>query len=61
MPTSTQAIKLKFGRNKFGKRTERSLQTRLRFNKMSRDIVDEIIDQIYPSKIIPKVRFNFIS
>lgn len=42
---ATQAVKLKFGRNKSVKRIEHSLHTRIHFYKNSRDPVDETIDK----------------
>ena len=42
--TFTTAIKLTFGWNRFGKKTEYNLQTRTHFYKKSRDQVDKIID-----------------
>ena len=44
MSTFTAAIKLTFGWNRFGKKTEYNLQTRIHFYKKSRDQVDKIID-----------------
>ena len=43
---STQALKLKLGQDKFGKRTMYNLQTRINFRKKSHDQVDKIIDQL---------------
>ena len=43
---STQALKLKFRQDKFGKRTMYNLQTRINFQKKSHDQVDKIIDQL---------------
>ena len=40
--TSTQAIKLKFGRDKFAERTVYNLQARTHFSKKSRDQVDKV-------------------
>ena len=57
--TSTQAIMLTFGHNTFGKRTVCNLQTRIQFNKTSRYRLDKIVDQLFLSKSIPNVRFNF--
>ena len=59
--TSTQAMKLEFGRNKLGKRILCSLQIRIRLQKTSLDHVHEIIDELYLSKGILNVSFNFIS
>ena len=61
MSTSVQAMKLKFGRNKFHERKEWNLQTNIRFWKESRDQVDGIIDQLHLSTSIPIVSFNFVS
>ena len=48
------AIKLKFGRKKFGKRTVYNLQT------TSLDEIDKTIDQIHLSKAILNVSFKFM-
>ena len=57
----TSAIKLKFGGNRFGKRTMYNLQTRIQFQKKSssssNDQVDKIIDQLHLSKCIPNTNF----
>ena len=45
IPTSTQAIKFKFGRNQFGKKTMLNIQMRIRFYKNSREQIDEMIYQ----------------
>ena len=45
-----KAIKLTFGRNKFGKRTVQNLLTRKYFWKKSRDQIDKIIDRLYLQK-----------
>ena len=57
MLTSRQAMKLMFGR----KRAVRNLQNRLHFQKLSRDQVNENNKQLYLSKRIPDISFNFIS
>ena len=60
--TFKQAIKLTFGRNKFGRWTVFSLQTRIHFlEKVTYEQIDKIIDQFYLSKNIISVTFNFIS
>ena len=50
-------ISIKFGSNKFRKRTVWRLQTRIYFRKKSRDQAYEIIDQIHLTKSSP----NFTS
>ena len=49
-----------FGRNKFGKRVAKNFKTRICFQKMSRDQVDKIIDQLQLSKSIPKFQIHIM-
>ena len=58
--TLKQAIKLKFRRNEFRKKTVQNLQTSIHFLKKLRDQVDKIKDQFYLSKSILNVSFKFI-
>ena len=53
-------MKLTNEHNKFGKRTVQNLQTRTHFLKRSRNPADQIIDQLYLSKIIPNVSLKFL-
>ena len=55
-----RSMKLTNEHNKFGKRTVQNLQTRTHFLKRSRNPADQIIDQLYLSKIIPNVSFKFL-
>ena len=59
--TSTEAIKLKFGYDKFGEKTVNHLKAAIRFQKKPRDQVDKIIDQLNLSMRIPNVSLKFIS
>ena len=61
MSNFEQAIKMTFGRKKFGKGSVKNLKTRIYFQKKSRDQVVKNIDQLQLSKSIPNVSFKFIS
>ena len=58
MLASTQAMKLKLGRNKFDKRAVCNVQIRIWFWKNTYDQADEIFDQLHLSKIIPNVSLS---
>ena len=58
MLASTQAMKLKLGRNKFDKRAVCNEQIRICFWKNTYDQADEIFDQLHLSKIIPSVSLS---
>ena len=60
MPTFTQAMKLKLGRNQFDKRKVCDVQTRICLWKNTHNQTNEIIKQIDLSKIIPIVSFMVI-
>lgn len=58
--STTQSMKLKFGRNKFDKMTVSNVQTRIVYKKKSHDPADEIIGELYLSKSIPNVSFKLM-
>ena len=58
--STTQSMKLKFGRNKFDKMTVSNVQTRIVYRKKSHDPADEIIGELYLSKSIPNVSFKLM-
>ena len=58
MSASTQAVKFKFGRNKFSKRVERILYNKTLLCKNLRDQVYKITDQLYVSKSIFRESYN---
>ena len=56
--SSTQAIKFKFGRNEFSKRTAAIYRQDVFIVTISRNQVDKIIGQLHLSKRIPNVSFE---